>query len=483
MSASTNWEIIIGIETHVALNTRTKLFSLAPNRFGDKANTNITEVCTGHPGSLPVLNKEAVHKAVQFGCAINARVAKFSTFDRKSYFYPDSPRNFQITQFNEPIILGGEILADVNGVPQKFSINRAHLEDDAGMLKHFPSFTGIDYNRAGIPLLEIVSEPCLRSSKEAVAYGMAIKAIMEYIDASDCNMEEGSMRMDVNISVRHKGEKSFRNKVEIKNMNSFSNMEKAIESEVGRQICAYTHNPHREAVQQATFRWDPEKKKTLLMRRKEDADDYRYFPEPDLVPLVLTDEYIDSVRKQLPELPYQRQKRYIDNFFLPEDSAFVLTSEKKLADYFEEALKTCSNAKSLCNWLIVEFFGRLKDKNKSIWNCGIASENIAKLVNMIDEEVITGKIAKKVADEMVSSPQKSCESIVAENPDYQPLRDSSKISSLIDQVVEENPTSVASYQSGQKKALGHLIGQVMKLTRGKASPKIVNEILEKKLNL
>jgi aspartyl-tRNA(Asn)/glutamyl-tRNA(Gln) amidotransferase subunit B len=479
------WEAVIGLEVHVELNTKSKLFSSAPNRFGDAPNSNITEVCTGQPGALPVLNKEAVRKAVQFGCAINAKVANFSKFDRKSYFYPDSPRNFQITQFDEPIVIGGEIIAEVEGKTKKFAVNRAHLEDDAGMLKHFSNYAGVDYNRAGVPLLEVVSEPCLHTSKDAVAYGMAVKAIMEYIDASDCNMEEGSLRMDANISVRRKGEKGLRNKVEIKNMNSFSNMEKAIEVEIKRQVREYNQNPHKdpsEVIQQATFRWDADKQDVFIMRRKESSDDYRYFPEPDLLPIVLTDEYIETIRKALPELPYEKEKRYIKELGLSNEGAFVLTSKKALADFFEEGLKTCKNAKSLCNWLIVEFAGRLKDCEKNVWDCGISSNNIGRLVNMIDKGSITGKIAKKVAEEMILDPIKDCEAIVAANPDFQPLNDSSAIDSLIDQVIAENPDSVSDYKAGTSKAFGHLVGQVMKLSHGKASPKIVNELLKKKID-
>jgi aspartyl-tRNA(Asn)/glutamyl-tRNA(Gln) amidotransferase subunit B len=258
------WQPVIGLEIHVQLNTKSKLFSRAPNRFGDEPNTNISDVCTGQPGTLPVLNKEAVRKAVQFGCAVHAKVAHFSKFDRKSYFYPDSPRNFQITQFDQPIVIGGTVTADVEGETKHFFINRAHLEDDAGMLKHFSTFAGVDYNRAGVPLIEIVSEPCIHSPKEAVAYATAIKAIMEYLEASDCNMEEGSLRVDANISVRLKTEKTLRNKIEIKNMNSFSNMEMALESEIRRQIRLYTMHPHEDpskVINKGTYRFDPEKKR------------------------------------------------------------------------------------------------------------------------------------------------------------------------------------------------------------------------------
>jgi len=480
------WEPIIGLEIHAELNTKSKLFSVAPNRFGDEPNTNITEVCTGQPGALPVLNKEAVRKAVQFGCAINAQVAKFSKFDRKSYFYPDSPRNFQITQLDEPIILGGEVIAEIEGKEQTFAVNRVHLEDDAGMLKHFSSFAGVDYNRAGVPLIEIVSEPCIHTPKEAAAYAMAVRAILQYLDASDCNMEEGSLRFDANISVRKKGEKELRNKIEIKNMNSFSNMEKALTAEIKRQIQAYIQNadkPIEEVIQQATYRWDPDLKETVLMRRKEHADDYRYFPEPDLVPIVLTDAYIEEVRQSLPELPLQRERRYIRELNLAPDSAFILTSDKPLADYFEKALICCNRPRTLCNWLIIEFAGRYKDTGNSLVDSGIPPEHIGKLLNMIDKNIITGKIAKAVADDMVASPSKDPETIVAENPDYQPLHDHSAIEPLVDQVLAENQQSVLDYKAGRDKAFAYLVGQVMKLTRGKASPQIVNELLKKKVDV
>lgn len=482
--AHTEWETVIGLEIHAELNTKSKLFSTAPNRFGDEPNTNISEVCTGQPGALPVLNKEAVRKAVQFGLAVNAEISKFSKFDRKSYFYPDSPRNFQITQFDEPIVRGGQVIAEVDGIEKTFAINRVHLEDDAGMLKHFTNFAGVDYNRAGVPLIEIVSEPCIHSAKEAIAYGMAIKAILEYIDVSDCNMEEGSLRMDCNISVRPLGEKTLRNKIEIKNMNSFSNMEIAIEAEVKRQIREYTSNPTKDPsliIHQSTYRYDPDRKATVLMRRKEDADDYRYFPEPDLVPIVLTDSYIESIKETLPELPLERKRRYVNDLSLSEHSAFVLTSEKALADYFDASLKNTSNAKAACNWITVEFTGRLKELNKSLFSSAIPPEAVAELVNLIDNKTITGKIAKSVADDMVANPHKMPSSIIKENPDYLPVSDTGEIASFIDLVLNENAQSVADFKAGKDRAFGFLIGQVMKHTKGKASPEVVNQLLKEKL--
>ncbi len=474
------WEPVIGLEIHAQLKTQTKIFSSAPNHFGDEPNVNISAVCTGQPGSLPVLNKEVVRKAVQFGLAIGAEIAKVSTFDRKSYFYPDSPRNFQITQFEYPLLRGGVVKS--NG--KSFRVNRAHIEDDAGMLKHFSTFAGVDYNRAGAPLLEIVSEACIHSAKDAAAYAAAVRAILLYLDACDGNMEEGSLRIDANISVRPKGEKELRPRIEIKNMNSFSFLEMAITSEIGRQIKLYLNHPHKdhlELIPPGTYRWDPETKQAILMRKKESADDYRYFPEPDLTPLVLTDAYIDEIRSKLPELPHDRYARYVSDLGLTEYAAEVLINEKFLSDYFEESLKFCKNARLLCNWITVEFAGRLKDTGKTLLDVGILPTHMAKLVQLIDENKITGRIAKSVADEMMANPNLDPETIVAHNPDYQPLDDIRSIEPLVDQVLAENPQSIADFRAGRDKAFAFLVGSVMKLTRGKASPQIVNDLLKKKL--
>jgi aspartyl-tRNA(Asn)/glutamyl-tRNA(Gln) amidotransferase subunit B len=479
------WQIVIGLEIHSELNTKSKLFSAAPNHFGDEPNTNITEVCTGLPGSLPVLNQEAVKKAVQLGCALNAKVCTFSKFDRKSYFYPDSPRNFQITQMDEPIILGGTVTTEVDGEEKSFAINRVHIEDDAGMLKHFSSYAGVDYNRAGVPLLEIVSEPCIHSPQEAAAYAMAVKAIAQYIDISDCNMEEGSMRFDANISVRREGEEGLRPKVEIKNMNSFNFMIQALDAEIHRQVNLYEKNPEKafdEVIFQSTYRWDSDKKENILMRQKEDADDYRYFPEPDLLPIILTESYIEEIRAALPELPRERELRYISDLGLSRQNAFNLVSEKEVSDYFEEALSYYSvNPKALCNWITSEFPGRLKEHGTSLKGMGIHPENLAKLVKMIDKGTITGRIAKQVADEMVSSRGKDSEEIVQSNPDYQPLSDVSSVEPIVDEVLAAHEQSVLDYKAGKNKALAFLVGQIMKKTRGKAPPQVVNELIRKKI--
>lgn len=480
------WEPVIGLEVHVELNTRSKLFSAAPNRFGDEPNTNISVVCTGQPGSLPVLNQEAVRKAVLLGCAVGSTIAPYSRFDRKSYFYPDSPRNFQITQFEMPLILGGAVVADVDGKPVTFPIHHAHLEDDAGMLKHFNTFAGVDYNRAGVPLIEIVSEPCMHSAKEAVSYAMMLKAILQYLDVSDCNMEEGSLRIDVNISVRLKGERTLRNKIEIKNMNSFNFLAIAVEAEFKRQVKAYMEHPHDDPntiIRQSTYRFDPERKETVLMRVKESADDYRYFLEPDLPPLLLEQEYIDTLRHQLPELPYAREKRYLATLGLAQDIAIILVNEKALADYFEEALAFCpTNAKGVANWIVVEFGGRYKERGETPWTSGIPAKHIGYLVAMIEEGVITGKIAKMVADEMVAHPLLDPKLIVSENPQFQPVQDEAAIAEIVIRILAENPQSVADYKSGRAKAFAYLIGQVMKATEGKAPPVLVNRLLHAHLD-
>ena len=430
------------------------------------------------------MNKEAVKKAVQFGLAINAEVALVSTFDRKSYFYPDSPRNFQITQFENPLILKGEISADVDGKSMVFQIERAHLEDDAGMLKHFTTFAGVDYNRAGAPLVEIVSKPCIHSPREAVAYAKAIRAIVLYIDACDGNMDEGSFRIDANISVRPKGEKGLRPRAEIKNLNSFTFMEMAIESEISRQIGLYTAHPDAppiELIPPGTYRWDQEAKRTVLMRTKESSDDYRYFPEPDLVPIILTEAELDALRGELPELPHERYRRYISELGLTEYAASTLINEKVLSDYFEEAMKRAPFPRQLCNWITVEFAGRLKESGKTLLDIGIPPAHLAQLVSMIEEKKITGRIAKAVADEMLANGGLSPEQIVARNADYQPVGDLASIEPIIDQVLKENPQSIADFKSGRDRAFAYLVGQVMKLTRGKASPEVVNDLLHKKI--
>ncbi len=478
------WQTIIGLEIHVQLSTRTKLFSSAPNRFGDEPNTNISSVCTGQPGSLPVLNKEAVKKAVSLGCAIGSKIALTSRFDRKSYFYPDSPRNFQITQFEKPILMGGSITAEVGSDLKTFAIDRAHLEDDAGMLKHFSTFAGVDYNRAGAALIEIVSEPCIHSAEEAVAYAMALRDILLYLNVSDCNMEEGSLRIDVNISVKPENEKTLRNRIEIKNLNSFSHMQMAIDAEVKRQVQLYQLNPEASpdtVIEKATYRFDTEKKEIVMMRQKEMADDYRYFPEPDLPLLTISSEYIENIRKNLPELPREKTRRLTQELGLPPQYVETLIADLALCAYFEKALSRCSNAKALCTWIIVEFTGKFKELGTTVPASKIPPEHIAELINLIDQGKITGKIAKAVADEMILHPDKNPQKIVSENPDFKTFDDTSAIELIVDEVLANNPSSIADYQAGREKAFSFLVGQVMKATKGAASPQLVNELIQRKI--
>lgn len=479
------WEPVIGLEIHAQLNTKTKLFSSDRNHFGDEPNANISPLSIGLPGALPVLNKEAVRKAIQFGLAIQGEVQTWSRFDRKSYFYPDCPRNYQITQLDYPIVKGGCVTTLVEGEEKTFSINRVQLEDDAGMLKHFSQFAGVDFNRAGVPLIEIVSEPCMHSAKEASSFAESCLAILDYLDASECTMEEGSMRMDVNVSVRKKGETGLRNRIEIKNMNSFSNLEMAINHEIERQIRLYEENassPFQEVIKQATYRWDMETRRTVLMRSKEFAEDYRYFPDPDLLPLLLKQEEIERERSRLPELPLQKERRYFKELGLSTLQSYFLTIDKKRSRYFEEALEQdFSLAKPIANWMAVEFEGRLKEKGVHITDSGILPGHIRELVLLIQKGTITGKIAKAVADDMVLFPGKSPLKIVEENPSYRPFQDVEQLKAFVQEVIRSNRQSVLDFKAGREKAFAYLVGQVMKATKGSAPPSLVNEFLKKEI--
>jgi aspartyl-tRNA(Asn)/glutamyl-tRNA(Gln) amidotransferase subunit B len=478
-----DWEPVIGLEVHSQLNTHTKLFSRAPNRFGDEPNSNLSIVCTGQPGALPVLNRAAVQKALRLGVALGARIAPVSAFDRKSYFYPDSPRNFQITQFYEPILQGGSVQAWVKGEKRTFAVARAHLEDDAGMLKHFSTFAGVDYNRAGVPLLEIVSEPCMHSGEEAAAYLTALRAILQYANVSDANMEQGHLRVDCNISVRRRGEQKLRPRIEIKNMNSFANLQLAVESEVERQIRLYEANPEvapEQLIQPGTYRFDLESKQVLLMRRKEAAEDYRYTPEPDLPLLRVSQEEIAATVSELPEMPHDRLDRYL-GMGIPFDQAWFVVHEKALCDYFEAGMAATNSCRAYGNWVLVEFLGRFKDTDTSLQQSGIPASQIAELVNLIESGRITGKMAKLIADEMCAQPGRSPEQIVASNPDYQPVSSAADLIPIVEQVLANNAQSIADYRAGKQRAFGFLVGQIMAATKGKASPSVVNDLLKERL--
>ncbi|MCH9811348.1 Asp-tRNA(Asn)/Glu-tRNA(Gln) amidotransferase subunit GatB [bacterium] len=474
------FEAVIGLEIHCQLNTKTKLFGREPNNALCEPNTNIGFVDTGQPGALPVLNKEAVKKAIAFGLAVGAKINETSYFDRKSYFYPDCPFNYQITQFYHPIITGGEIRCEVEGEATTFTIEHTHLENDAGKLVHFPDFTGVDFNRSGAPLIEIVSDPCMRTPKEAAAYAKEIHSILRYIRSSECNMQEGHMRMDANISVRLKGETELRPKAEIKNMNSFTNMEMAIESEIQSQIAFYRKHPDKR-IKTGTYRFDLEKQKTILMRAKESADDYRYFPEPDLPPLILEKAFIKEVEDTLPELPRAKRERFVKKIGLSEYFADLLIDDIALCDFFEKGAGASKNPKAYCNWVAIEFTARANEKNLHVKDLNITPEAIAELVNMIEAGRITGKMAKEIADMMCEDPSKTATEIADSDDRFKPMDNSKALEEIVDAIVKANPESIEDYKNGKEKAFQYLVGQVMKQTRGTAPPPVVKEMITKKI--
>ncbi len=477
-----DWELVVGLEMHAELNTASKLFSGAPNGFGEVPNTLISPICTGQPGALPVLNRMAVEKAIRLGCALGSKILPVSHFDRKSYFYPDSPRNFQITQHETPILQGGTLVAYVGDQLKSFSIAEAHLEDDAATLKHCDYFAGIDFNRAGIPLIEIVSAPCLFSPEEAVAYATTLRRVLRYLDVSDCNMEEGSLRMDVNVSVRKKGEGGLRNKMEIKNMNSFRFMEQALAFEFQRQVMWYHTHPEEQMVP-STYRWSSENKETVLMRHKEGVEGYYYFREPDLPDLHISAEWIDHVRASIPKLPHERIHRYRIEYQLHWEHVLQLVEDRELSDYFDLILLhlPSSLAQAAANWLLIEFGGRYKESRTPLWKTGIPPLHLATLVHMIAQGSLTGTIAKQVADLMVISPHLSPLQIVQDHPDLALLDDDALLVSIVEQVLVDHAVVVMDYQNGKERAFGFLVGQVMKATSGKAPPEKVHDLLKARL--
>ncbi len=474
------YEPVIGLEVHVQLNTKTKIFCSCSTKFGSEPNSQTCPVCLGLPGVLPVLNREALKKGILAGMALNSRISQYSKFDRKNYFYPDLPKAYQISQFDKPICEGGYVEIEANNKKKKIGITRLHLEEDAGKSIHSEdparNISYVDLNRTGVPLAEIVSEPDIRSGDEAYEYLQKIKSLMKYIEASDCNMEEGSLRCDVNISIRKKGASEFGEKVEIKNLNSFKAVRSAINYEIERQtrMIQYGNKIHQE-----TRLWDADKNETYGMRSKEDAHDYRYFPDPDLAPVILDSAFIDEVKKELPELPDEKRERFIAQYNLPQYDAGVLTSIKQLAQYFESVVEKGADPKKASNWIMSELLGKIDDAEK-IDAFPVTAEMLAGLLKLIKNNTISGKIAKKVFDEMIKT-GKDAETIVEEKGLKQ-VTDTAEIGSMIDRVIENNPKSVEDYKNGTKKALGFLVGQVMKESKGKANPQMVNEILVKKLN-
>jgi len=475
------WETVIGLEVHVQLKTKSKIFSGAATAYGAEPNTQACAIDLGLPGVLPVLNLEAVRMATKFGLAIGATVAKRSVFDRKNYFYPDLPKGYQISQFTLPIVLGGSIFVELeNGTNKTVMLTRAHLEENAGKSLHedIAGMSGIDLNRAGTPLLEIVSEPEMRSAAEAVAYLKTLHSLVKYLDICDGNMQEGSFRCDANISVRPLGQSKFGTRAEIKNVNSFKFVEKAINYEVERQIAILESGG---TVAQETRLYDSEKNVTRTMRSKEEANDYRYFPDPDLMPVEITDDFIQQVKQTLPELPLAKRERFIKQFSLSDYEAKVLTSSIALANFYETVLQTVKpeNAKLTANWILGEVSAALNKNDLDIEQIAITPLQLGKLILRIADNTISGKIAKTVFEIMWESKQDP--DTIIEQQGLKQVTDSGAIEQIIDTVIANNPTQVQEYKSGKQQLFGFFVGQVMKASHGKANPEQVNSLLKGKL--
>lgn len=475
------WETVIGLEIHVQLATTSKIFSGASTAYGAEPNTQACAVDLGLPGVLPVVNQEVYREAVKFGLAIDAEIGKRSVFDRKNYFYPDSPKGYQISQLYLPIVGKGmlEVTMEDGETTKMIGVTRAHLEEDAGKSLHedFEGMSGIDLNRAGTPLLEIVSEPEMRNAKEAVAYMKTMHALVRYLGISDGNMQEGSFRCDANVSVRPKGQEEFGTRAEIKNLNSFRFVERAINHEVERQIDILENGGE---VVQETRLYDSDKDETRSMRSKEEANDYRYFPDPDLLPVIIDDEYIDSIRQQMPELPQQKRHRFIEELGLSQQDASVLTSSKEMADYYEAALAVAGEAKLTANWVIVELSGALNKEGLDMTQSPIQPERLGGMIKRIADNTISGKIAKQIFEEMWSSDADADTIIDAKG--LKQITDTGAIEVMIDEILANNPKQVEQFKAGQEKMLGYFVGQVMKASQGKANPKQVNELLRSKLS-
>ena len=474
------WEVVIGLEIHSQLATRSKIFSGASTAYGAEPNTQACLIDLGYPGVLPVLNEDVVRMACKFGLAVNATVAPRSVFARKNYFYPDLPKGYQISQYELPIVEHGELfITDDEGNEKRIGITRAHLEEDAGKSVHegLDRNSGIDLNRAGTPLLEIVSEPDLRSAKEAVAYMRKIHTIVRYLGISDGNMQEGSFRCDANVSVRPRGDDAFGTRTEIKNLNSFRFVERAINFEVERQIDVLEDGGE---VVQETRLYDSGKDETRSMRSKEEANDYRYFPDPDLLPVEISREFIDGVRETLPELPDDKRHRFVDDYGIKQDDAAILVINKATADYFEAASASAdAPAQVVANWVIGDLSGALNKEGLEIEACRIPAQDLAGLINRIHDNTISGKIAKEVFEAMWAGEGTADEVIEARG--LKQITDSSAIEAIVDKVIEANPGQAAEYRAGKEKLIGFFVGQVMKETGGKANPGQVNAILRTKL--
>jgi aspartyl-tRNA(Asn)/glutamyl-tRNA(Gln) amidotransferase subunit B len=474
--AYSDWEAVIGLEIHAQLLVESKMFSSDSAAFGGGDNDHTNPVTLGMPGALPVLNKRAVEFSVKTGMALGCEIRRKSVFARKNYFYPDLPKGYQISQFDEPLCEKGSVEYYLDGEIKKVFIERAHMEEDAGKSLHQGDYTLINLNRAGVPLLEIVSGPDMRTPAEAAEYARTVRKILRYLDVCDGNLEEGSMRCDCNVSVRRRGEAKFGTKVELKNINSFRFIEKAIEYEIQRQIDAIESG---EKIAQETRLYDPAKNRTFAMRSKEEAHDYRYFPDPDLLPVVLEDSWIEKIRAELPELPLARARRFQSEFQIPEYDALVLTAEKPLADYFEVVAKASGNAKAASNWVMVELLRELNEAKLEVSRSPVVAANLAELIKMIDAKEISGKMAKDVFAEMWKTSKPPAE--IVKSKGMSQITDSSAIEKIVDDVMAANAQAVTDYRGGKQKLFGFFVGQVMKMSKGQANPEMVNQVLQSKL--
>lgn len=474
-----DYEVVMGLEVHAELSTKTKIFCSCPTDFGAEPNSQTCPICMAMPGTLPVLNEKVVEYAVKAGLATNCEISRNSKNDRKNYFYPDLPKSYQISQFDKPLCEHGYVEIEVNGEKKKIRLTRIHIEEDAGKLNHdeFGGGSLVDLNRAGVPLIEIVSEPDLRSPEEVEQYLRKLKSILEYIEVSDCKMQEGSLRADVNVSVRKKGDTKLGTRTEMKNMNSFRSIVRAIEYEVDRQIDVIEEGGK---IEQETLRWDDVSGKTFPMRDKEDAQDYRYFPDPDLVAIKLSEEYIENIKNSLPELPESRKERYLEEYQLSEKDAKLITSSKYLSDLFENAVKVCNNPKAVNNWIISDISRILNETEMEPIQIPFDSNQLGKLVILIDKGTISSSIGKKVLVELFENPRDP-EDIIKEKGWIQ-ISDEGAIKEVVLKVLEANPQSIADYKGGKDKALGFLVGQAMKETKGKANPQMLNKMFLEELN-
>ena len=471
------YEAVIGLETHVMQKTQTKMFCGCLNVYGATPNTLVCPVCLGYPGAMPVINKRAIELCCKAGMLLNCSINRLSRWDRKNYFYPDMAKNYQITQADEPLCLKGYIEVNVNGISKNFKIERIHQEENAAKNIHATGVSLIDYNRAGTALMEIVSEPCMHSAEDAIAYMTAVKQIMQYGDISSCDQEKGQMRSDVNISVRPVGQKALGSKVEIKNMNSFSFIEEAIEYEIERQITVLENGG---TVDQETRGYDSDKGETFIQRTKEDAHDYRYFPEPDLLPLKLSDKEIEKWKEELPELPIKRKQRYISELGLPEYDSSLLTADKSIADWFESVLSYTKNIKAVSNFIMGEIMRLLSEKGISIENCLILPENLAEIIKLVDTGVISNGAAKQII-QIIFDNGGNPEEIIEEHGLAQ-VSDDSELENWANIALNENPKPVDEYKSGNAASINYLMGQVMKMSKGKANPGAVMKILKQILD-